>query len=435
MADCIQEPARSTPIRKPRFDVLVAGSGPAGFVAAVASARMGAKTLIVERLPLLGGNLAAGGVQNIRQFSDGQGRLIIGGIPLEFARELQARGMTVGEPETGPYLRHYPETSKLVIQEMLLESGADIMLHSPIVSVVRDGDAAEGVIVENKSGREAILARVLVDATGDGDVFALAGAAFDQRPKGEVMPMTMAFILGGLPKEDWPEVLTPERYHALKDTTAAHGSPTPLPGAGTFPMAEPGFAYINGTRCFADCTDADDLTAAELEGRRQVHALVEFLRQHVPGFGDCYVASTPAITGTRESRRLRGLYALTRDDVLGVRGFEDQICRGAYKIDVHSGHDGTTRYEDLEPGRSYGIPYRCLIPKKVDGIIAAGRCLSAEPDALGSARVMATCMATGQAAGAAAAMAASKGEQVRELDVACLQETLRQQGAILEGPG
>jgi glycine/D-amino acid oxidase-like deaminating enzyme len=412
--------------------VLVAGSGPAGFVAAIAAARLGAKTLLVERLGLLGGNLTAGGVLNIRQFNDGVNRLVIGGIPLEFARELQRRGRTVGDPQTALYLRHYPETTKLVIQEMLLGAGVNLLLHSPVVAAVTDKETVQGVIVETKSGREAILAKVVVDATGDGDVFARAGAAFDKRPRGEVMPMTMAFILGGLPKDRWPEIMTPDRHEAMQKAIQAHGSPTPLPGAAIFPTAEPGFAYVNGTRCFADCTDADDLTQAEIEGRRQVHALVEFVRRHVPGFGDCYVASTPSVTGTRESRRLRGLYALTRDDVLGARDFEDRIARGAYKIDVHSGRDGATLYEDLPPGTSYGIPYRCLVPEKVDGLLVAGRCLSAEPHALGSTRVMAICMATGQAAGVAAALAAKQGKQPRGLVIAELQDELRDQGAILD---
>ena len=431
----VQEPARQTPVRRPPLGVAVVGSGPAGFVAATAAARMGAETLLVERLGLLGGNLTAGAVLNIRQFNDGGGRFIIGGIPLEFARLLQQQGRTVGEPQTDPYLRHYPEATKHAIPEMVTESGSKVLLHSPVVEVVVEGDALKALIVENKTGREAILAKVVVDASGDGDVVARAGAAFDQRPAGEVMPMTMAFILGGVPTDQWPQVLTPERYRTLRDAIEKHGSPTPLPGTGMFPMAEPGFAYINGTRCFADCTDADDLTHAELEGRRQVHALVEFLGAHVPGFENCYVAATPAITGTRESRRVRGLYTLTRDDVLTGRDFDDRVARGAYKIDVHSGSDGTTRYEDLEAGTSYSIPYGCLIPEKLDGVIVAGRCISADPDALGSTRAMATCMALGQAAGTAAAMAASEGKLPRDMDVSALQEELRSQGAILDRPG
>lgn len=434
MDTLIEEPARRTPVKRAKYDVVVAGAGPAGLIAAITAARMGSKTLLVERLGFLGGNLTGAGVLNIRTFNDGANQFVIGGVPLEFAQRLQERGMTVGDPRTAPYLRHSLESTKLVAQEMALESGVEMLLHSLIVDVVKSGNAVEGIIIENKSGREAILGSAVVDATGDGDVFARAGAAFEKRERGEIMPLTLTFIVGGLPTPDWPNLITPERYKAVSEAIKKHGSPTPLPGAGIFPLAEPGFAYVNGTRCFADCSDTDDVTKAELEGRRQVHALVAFWREHMPGFRDCYVVSTPAVIGTRESRRVRGLYALSRDDVLAGREFDDRVARGAYKIDVHSGSDGSTRYEDPGSGVSYAIPYRCLIPEKLDGVVVAGRCISVEPQALGSTRAMATCMATGQAAGAAAVLAVREERRLRKLEVGRLQDELRRQGAVLDRP-
>jgi hypothetical protein len=283
-----------------------------------------------------------------------------------------------------------------------------------------------GLIVENKSGRGALQAAVTVDATGDGDILALAGAAFD-KTGAALQPMTLTFTAGGI--GFWPNGFDAEAKQKILAALEAGTFPCPK-AASLFALRRPGECYFNATRVPGDSTDADSLTHAELEGRRQVMRLTEWLRAHIPGCEKMEVLHTAPQVGLRESRRLKGLYTLTRDDVLGYREFEDGIARSAYAIDIHNpGAGGEMTH--LEPGRSYAIPYRCLVPEATDGLLASGRCLSATHDALGSARVMAVCLTTGQAAGVAAALAAQAGVTPRRVAIPLLRQTLINQGAIL----
>ena len=309
---------------------------------------------------------------------------------------------------------------------MVLEAGVRPLLHTYLADAFASDAALEGLIVENKSGRSAILAKVTVDATGDGDVICRGGAEYE-KADGELQPMSLTFIMGQV--EYWPEVKTPEMKQAIQkaldeNAFCVHRRPA------LFPMWRKGEVYANATRLVGDCTDAWSLTQAEIEGRRQIMNLLHWFRQNAPGYRNAQILSSAPQIGLRESRRLLGLYTLKREDVLGYRDFDDNIARGAYQIDIHySGRGGEMTY--LEPGKSYGIPYRCLVPKRLDGLLASGRCISASHDAIGSVRVMAICMATGQAAGVAAALASKTGSPLRDLDIAQIQQTLRKQEAIL----
>jgi succinate dehydrogenase/fumarate reductase flavoprotein subunit len=423
----ITEPARQTPvIAEPQ--VLVVGAGPTGLGAALGAARAGVDVLLVEKHGCFGGMLTAGSVINIRQYNDFR-EVIIGGVGRELADRIRAAGGTESVPEEGTYVRHDPEITKSVAQEMVLEAGVRPLLHTHVVGAVTEGRHLQGVIVENKGGRGAILASVVVDASGDGDVIYHAGAAYEKDTVSP-QPMTLAFVMGGI--TCWPQNLPSEVRRRVNEEIAAGTFPTTRPPA-LFPMWRKGEYYANATRIPGDCTDAWDLTRGEIEGRRQMMALMEWLRANVPGYEQAFLLSSAPQVGLRESRRLKGLYTLTRADILGYADFPDHVARGAYAIDIHQPGQGT-EMTYLEPGRSYGIPYRSLVPVEMDGLLAAGRCISADHDALGSVRVMATCLATGHAAGVAAALSAREGVAPRALDVPVLQEALLAQGAILAAP-
>ncbi len=406
-------------------EVLVVGAGPAGLGAAIGAADAGADVLLVEKHGCFGGMMTAGSVINIRQYNDHR-KLVVSGVAKRLADRIRAEGGTESVPEEGTHVRHDPEITKFVAQEMVLEAGVRPLLHTYVVGAhVRD-KALAGIVVENKSGRGLILSRATVDATGDGDIIWHSGAEYDH-DVGTQQPMTLAFVLGGV--ASWPKPLGRETRAKVNQEVEAGTFPTTRMLA-LFPMFRKGEYYANATRIPGDCTDAWDLTRGEIDGRRQVMGLVAWLRENAPGYEKCFLQSSAPQVGLRESRRLRGLYTLTRDDVLECRDFPDTIARGAYAIDIHQKGRGTEMVY-LKPGQSYGIPYRCLVPETMDGLLASGRCISASHDALGSARVMAICMATGQAAGAAAALSVAAGGHPRDIEISELQGVLRQQGAIL----
>ncbi len=428
-ADAIEitEHARNTPIAD-RMDVLVIGSGPAGLGAALGAAQAGARVAIIERHGCLGGMLTAGGVQNIRQYTDRKQR-VIGGPAFELARRIQGAGGTAQNPDEGTRLMQDPELTKYIAQEMLLAAGIRIHLHTWFCEAIVENNRVLGVIVESKSGRGAFLADVTIDATGDGDVIARCGAAFDSDPE-NLQPMTLAFVLGGGTR--WPEGVGKETQQRIREALDQGTFPCTRNPA-VFSMLHKGQYYVNGTRIPGDCTRAADLTSGEIEGRRQVMALIDWLRAHAPGFENAYLQTTASQVGLRESRRLRGMYALTREDILKCRESDDRIARGAYGIDIHyPGRGGEMVWPP--PGESYGIPYRCLVPETFDGLLASGRCLSATRDALGAVRVMAICMATGHAAGVAAACAVRMQSAPRSTPVTEIQKELRRQDAILDAP-
>jgi hypothetical protein len=424
-ATAVAEPQRSTPITTD-VDVVVAGGGPAGFVAAIAAARLGMRTLLLERYGFLGGNLTAGGVLNIRPYHVAPGQVIMDGIPLEFLKRLQKLGGTRFVPTDYIPIQHEPELTKFVIQEMVLEAGVQLLLHSRLVGVIREQDRINVLLVENKSGRQALRAKTFVDCTGDADLVWHAGAPFLQGgPEGELQPMTLAFVLSHVVRPP-DAAMSTEDLRAFKKARKIQPSPTPLGGTwGFVPMIADDEVYANVMHIYGDCTKVQDLTRAEIEGRRQVIAVVEFLRQHIPGYKNARLRYTATQVGARESRRIVGEYTLTAEDAQSLADFPDAICRGHHPMDVHGGPDGqNTVYKVFPPGASYAIPARCLIARGVDNLLAAGRCISAERNALGSARVTGTAMQLGQAAGTMAAVAVRLGRPVREVPFAEIKKAL-----------
>lgn len=360
------------------------------------------------------------------------------------------------------------EMYKGLAMEMVQESGARLLLHTCIVGASTEGSRITGIVVENKSGRSILPAMVVVDATGDGDVAFRAGArcGMGRAEDGLTQPMTTMFEMANVDVERvWQYIQThPEDFEWWSPILVSRPSP---PGfqqtyfvaqgfldamrrateAGElvlgrdsillFPALRPGVIHFNSTRVIGvKGTDAWDLTRAEIEGRRQVASLAATMHRYVPGFENAYVLSVGTQIGVRESRRVMGEYVLTQEDVISGRAFSDAVARGFFPIDIHNvrGKGSTAgsgaTWEELRG--AYDIPYRCLVPEALDQLLVAGRCISTTHEAGASTRSTGCCMATGQAAGTAAAMAARSGIRPRDISVPELQQTLVDQGVILQ---
>ncbi|VTU25043.1 anaerobic glycerol-3-phosphate dehydrogenase subunit B [Variovorax sp. PBS-H4] len=457
----IEEPARRTPLVED-YAVIVAGGGTAGAIAAIAAARNGARTLLVERGGFLGGHIASQLLEHSAGWFDARGERIVAGLPQELVDRLVAAGASPGHvrDDTGYTLSRVPvnhELFKSVVTAMCHEAGVDLLMFSPVVQALREGDCLHGVIVENKSGRTAYAARAVVDCTGDADVAERAGCSFLSQQTGaaDAQPVSLLFKLGGID------------HAALLDHVAAHpdqfklGVPvSALRGEdhvnlwgfgpelararedGVVSLARnelhysgwvrTGEAVINVTRCAVDATRADEMGRAEVVLRRQMQEFAEFFRRYIPGAQNSFLSASASCVGVRESRRVEGRAVLTDDDVRRGRRFADGVLRGGFPIDSHDPKGASLdSAEHVDSG--YDIPLGAMLPRGVDGLLVAGRCISAERKALASARITATCMAMGQAAGTAAALAAREGVAPGAIDIGLLQRTLRAQGAILGG--
>ncbi len=422
-------------------DVLVVGGGSAGCAAAVAAARLGADTLLVESGGFLGGT----GARVLDTFygfyaPGADGERVVGGVGWEVCEALTAAGLAFERPNTygaGTGVTYEPEALKVVWDDLVADSGARLLLHGLVTGVVTTtggGRRLVGAVVETRAGPRLAEAQVVIDATGDAEVAWRAGVSLE-RPAEErsAQPATATFRLGGVADDPAPTA----ELHRLMAAAKRDGSyDLPRVEGSIHVTCLPGVRHANVTRVDGlDTTDPWELTEAEVEGRRQVQEYVRFLQDRVPGYDAAYLVQTSTRLGVRESRRLLGEYVLQRDDVLAARDFEDGIARCGAPIEDHAAGDAT-RWEYVgggaEPtGRTYAIPYRCLLPREVEGLLVAGRCLSASHDAHASVRSMGQCMAMGQAAGTAAALAAHGREPPRAVDTGLLRSTLTDLGALL----
>jgi ribulose 1,5-bisphosphate synthetase/thiazole synthase len=443
------------------FDVAIAGGGVAGVAAACSAARLGARTILVERYGFLGGMATAALVNPFMSHRTSTWQSLIGG----FFDELRSRLADMNGIVENSF---DAETLKYVAQEMLLESGAQLLLHTWVTGVRKSGDTITGLILQTKSGPEELLARVFVDTTGDGDVAAFAGAQFQKGSAESGFPqaMTLKFDVGGVdlraalewvranpdqfrfPKLDSGDsidamlagVVSVAGYYDLVKEAKAKGDLS-IPGDLVFFISRPrpGEVVVNTTHIgMVDGSRSEDLTVAEIEGRRQMMSLMSFLRGYVPGFASCYLVRSGAQVGVRETRRIMGEYVFSAEDIEAARKFPDAIARLAYPVDVHSPKgEGYTREEETRrtiappPGDWYEIPYRCLLPLGLDNLLIAGKCVSSTHEGHGAIRVMPCCMAMGQAAGTAAAMSAQLGVSPKRLDTQALLAVLRENRAIV----
>lgn len=422
-------------------DVLVCGGGPAGFVAAIAAARNGAKTLLIERYGFLGGMATAGLVGPISKFKV-RGRFAVQGIPWEFVERMAERNGAVTNLPSG-HVPFDPEVYKLVAMQMVRESGAGLLLHAYAVGVLMDegrSGRCDYVIIESKSGRQAIEARYIVDCTGDADIAAFAGFPYERSrtETGETQPMTLYFRLGGVHTDEMEELMMAsdtvghvQELHDLMAEARRRGE-LPLFGGPWIQhgsTVHPGEVSANVTRYPGNAVDVTSLTQAECQTREDMFALIPFLKKNMPALRDAYLIMSSTQVGIRESRRIKGLYRMTEDDVLNKKDFPDTVAKGAHPIDVHL--PGSHEQKLVWLKEPYNIPYRSLVPQGSHNVLVAGRCISASREAFASIRVQAQCMALGQAAGTAAALCAERSCRVDELDGALLRRRLAEQGALV----
>ncbi|HQI00507.1 MAG TPA: FAD-dependent oxidoreductase [Deltaproteobacteria bacterium] len=441
--------------------VLIVGGGPAGLGAAFGAARAGADVILAERYGFLGGNATAALVIPISSYythqnehqtrgstslfptDHGDGNPTIAGALGDLVSRLVLGGGALPPSDrTGYTVPFDPEIFKAAAFGMLDSAGANYLLHCFASSAFIE-DAVSGAVFETKSGPVVIRAQVVVDCTGDGDMAASAGATFEVgREDGGVQPMTLLFRMGEFEKAAFDAYVKehPDQWygiHGLWDLIrkAEEAGELDLPREDILFFGSPHEKEVdvNSSRIINVLgTDVWDLTYAEWEGRRQVSMISAFFRRYVPGFEKAYTIQSGTTVCVRETRRILGEYQLTADDVLEARKHDDVIALGTYPIDEHNPKGKGTMLKPVPAGRAYDIPLRCLIPKGVENLVVAGRCISGTHEANTSYRVMPISMATGHAAGVCAAIAARTFRPPRQVPFKDVQKELIRQGAILE---
>ena len=426
------------------YDVIVAGGGPAGIGAAVAAARNGARTLLIEGTNCLGGMGSNGLVPIIRTAGDD------GGIAKEFYDRLVAVNgacYTEGHPDPKAKMQFIydhvflnPCVARVIAMEMVLESGARVLLHTRVEGVEMDGNRVTGVYLANKGGRQLARCRLAIDATGDGDLAAWAGVPYDKGRQGDgwLQAVSLIFYLAGVdverrpPKAEFDEMV--RRAFASGDLELApyvdkltYGQAWPLMPSGIL-------RFMFDTAVHIDASDPEGLTQGEIICHQRMFKVWRFLRENVPGYEESVIINMASYLGVRETRRIRGEATLTEADVLEGRKHPDGICRASFYMDTHDGQIKTPEYKlSLAPpqGDYYEIPYGCLVPQDVDGLLVSGRCISSTRPANGAMRLQPTCTNTGQAAGTAAALCLARGLQPRQLRGQDLRTVLVKQGMAL----
>jgi hypothetical protein len=439
--EMIREPEKKLPVIQD-VDVLVCGGGPAGFIAAIAAARNGARTMLIERYGFLGGMATVGLVGPISKFRCNE-QLIVGGIPWEFVLRMEAKNGAVSDLPSGN-IPFDPEVYKLIAMQMAREAGVELLLHAYVVGCIADPDKAgrfSHVIIESKSGRQAIRAKTIVDCTGDADVIEHAGFAYERSRSeaGETQPMTLYFRMGGVDTDRVEKLMmshdkTKYTHQRMKEVLQQAKAEGRIPNFGGPWLVhgstiQKGEVSANVTRFPGNAVDVRSLTEAECTTRENMFDLIPFMKEALPEWKDAYLIASSTQVGIRESRRIKGLYQMTQDDILTPQPFPDTVGKGAHPIDIHSAKDNTQHVIFVD--EPYNIPYRSLVPVGSDNVLVAGRCVSATKEAFGSIRVQAQCMALGQGAGTAAALCAAQGIAVHELDGAALRAVLAGQGAIV----
>lgn len=449
----VEVPAETLPIID-EADVVVVGGGTAGFIAATAAARTGARTILVERFGYLGGCLTTTYNTTPGWFADSDGYQIIRGIPWEYVERMQDEGecFLVGRNEYSPQI--WPPTTKKVALDMITEAGVDLYFYMWVSDVVMENGAIQGIVVQSKGGRAVILGKTFVDASGDGDLAALAGAPFEMAPTDELQQVSMDLTACGVDaekviswarehKDDLDKVTGLQFEHKEGGPQAMFSFTVPNPETrvdgdvsyhvGVMPTVKL-CVYRDAVRLQGNADinplDPKALTSAEVTGMRGALAHLKYLKENIPGFENAYVVAQNHL-GVRETRRILGDYMIKIDDLHNQSRFPDVVALNCRALDYHL--KGTVFKISFLTGH-HDIPLGALLPQNVDNLVVAGRCVSSDHLAHASMRGAATCMATGQAAGTAAGLAAQETGKIRDLAIDRLQDTLRQQGAILETP-
>ncbi len=410
---------------KKHYDVIVAGSGPSGIAAAVMAARGGARTLLVEWQGSVGGISTTGLMSHFTGTCDSR-----------LYREVLDRAAEKNYFGQARTVAIDPEMLKITYYEMLEEAGVDLLLYSFVCDVIMEQGTVIGIVTSGKSGLVAYSCSIVIDGTGDGDVAYKAGAEYlkGNPENGLMQPATLMFKVAGV---DMERAVFPGSFETKVDTDrgelqalAKELLPAPAGHVLLYKSTIPGIVTCNMTNAVGiDGTETEDLTKAEIQCRKQIIPIVNFLREYVPGYEHCYVISAASLIGIRETRHFKGKYTLTEQDILDAKQFEHRVVIGAhFNFDVHnltgSGLDKTGVQAKFPQPKGYTIPYECLLPEKVKGLLLCGRNISGTHMAHSNFRVMPICLAIGEAAGTAAALAIRSHVDVCDVNIAEIQEKL-----------
>lgn len=424
---------REVPVYK-RFDVIVCGAGPAGICAAVAAARQGAKVALLERYGVPGGNLTCGHVGPILGMV-GKGTMRDELMALLEVPDNDMIGRVV--------LAHDMQRAKTVLTEFIHHENIEVYLQTMAADALVEDHRVTGVVISTKEGLLALEGKVVVDATGDGDVAAFAGCQIEKgREDGLMQPVTLEFTLDNVDEDrgvicigDVDDVeFNGQRFLDYCKQCAQKGMlPEHLAAVRLHPTVHKGERQVNTTQANGvDSTKIEDLYPAELALRGQIDTLIRFFRENLPGYENCKYIASGTTTGIRESRRVVGEYLITAEELAAGKRFDDVVVhRAEFIVDIHNPAGAGQAEEKIQYVVPYDLPYGCFVPKGVDGLMTAGRCISGTHRAHASYRVMSICMAMGQAVGVAAALCARQGCQPRELDVKALQKELTALGVEL----
>jgi hypothetical protein len=456
----IVEDEKQTPVSH-EAEVVILGGGPGGVSAAIAAARNEADVLVVEKSNCLGGTTTGGLMTRMDVSHAIWGRIphekrIVQGIYLEIIERCKKLGGFIEEYEVKKWLAGMlsgvecfdPQILKFVLQEMAEEEGIHLLYHTLAVDAVVEDKELKAVIIENKSGRQAVRGRIFIDATGDGDIAVKAGAKYEmgRESDGMLQPVTMTFRIGGVDVEEvfrtygrkqkiYREIVPHNAHPYLREVEKAKRE-----GVYNFPTGRfwfhltpiKGVVYVNTTRIHGiDPTKTENLTRAEVVGLRQVMQLMNFVRKYMKGFENSYLVDIGSYIGVRESRRIIGEYVLTRDDVLHAKKFPDAIASGSARIDIHDVKGAWSELIAPPEGEYYQIPYRCILAKGLENVLTVGRSISTTHDAQGATRMVPTTIAVAQGAGTASALSGNRGRTLRDIDVSELQDILIQQGGFI----
>ncbi|MBR2907971.1 MAG: FAD-dependent oxidoreductase [Clostridia bacterium] len=399
------------------YDVVVIGSGPAGIAAAVTAGRNGARVLLVESCGRVGGISTAGMMSHFT-----------GRCGSKLYAEILERAAQKNTYERGKIkVQIDPELLTLTYIEMLEEAGVELLLYTTFCDVIMDGNTVTGVICHNKSGFSAFDARVIVDASGDGDVAEKSGAEFikGRESDGKMQPATLMFKVGGV---DTSRAVFPKSFETKVHTEkgelqalAREKLPHPAGHVLLYPSTIPGVVTCNMTNATdIDGTSAEDLTRAEIVCRKQIPLIVDFLREYAPGYENCYIIGSASLIGIRETRHFKGVKTLTEQEIAAAAEHDDYVVRDAhFNFDVHNitgaGLDKTGCQHNFKQKKGYTIPYGCMVPEKVDGLLLSGRNISGTHMAHSNYRAMPICVGIGEACGAAATLAAKNGKRLRDI--------------------